>query len=267
MTKLSLQYRGGKHHEPPCHANIALAAACQPVEASTVPDGNWHTRACHPVQHFASNLCFGVLAGQCPGEESPSNNGFVPIHYSFKASSVVARTTLLVLRTAVAAGVRWSGLPTTRRADQMIPAKWNWSRRGRTIATATSPRFSSQSCLMTRRLAKRTRVRPPKSWRGSFIALRSANPPCRSQRTKNRSPVSVRRTSHAASSGPHRQPAMVPPKRRPNTPAAPFNMRLPRRDLCRMHIMQLRQLRQLLLTLDRSQSHHLRFECWAVAAP
>ena len=34
---------------------------------------------------------------------------------------------------------------------------------------------------------------------------------------------------------------------------------LPRRDVCRMHVMQLRQLRQRLLTVDRSQSY-LRFE-------
>ena len=78
-----------------CCANIAPAATCPPVEASPNPDGGWHTNACHPVQHVASNLCFDLLTGQSPGEESPPNDGFVPIHRSLnEASSVVARTTL-----------------------------------------------------------------------------------------------------------------------------------------------------------------------------
>ena len=78
-----------------CCANIAPAVACQPVEASTDPDGCWHTEACHPIQHIASNLCFDLLTGQSPGEESPSNDGFVSIHCSLnEASPVVARTTL-----------------------------------------------------------------------------------------------------------------------------------------------------------------------------
>ena len=69
--------------------------ACQLVEASTDPRGGWHTNACHPVQHVASNLCFDLLTGQSPGEESPPNDGFVPIHRSLnEALSVVARTTL-----------------------------------------------------------------------------------------------------------------------------------------------------------------------------
>ena len=80
---------------PLCCANIAPVAACQPVEASTDPDGGWHTEACYPVQRVASNLCFDLLAGQSPGEESLSNDGFIPIHCGLnKASSVVARTTL-----------------------------------------------------------------------------------------------------------------------------------------------------------------------------
>ena len=78
-----------------CCANIAPAVACQPVEASTDPDGCWHSEACHPIQHIASNLCFDLLTGQSPGEESPSNDGFVSIHCSLnEASPVVARTTL-----------------------------------------------------------------------------------------------------------------------------------------------------------------------------
>ena len=69
--------------------------ACPLVEASTDPDGGWHTKACHPIQHVASNLCFDLLTGQSPGEELPSNDGFVPIHRSLnEASPVVARTTL-----------------------------------------------------------------------------------------------------------------------------------------------------------------------------
>jgi hypothetical protein len=70
-------------------ANIALAAACQLVEASTDPNGGWHTEACHPVQHVASNFCFDLLTGQSPGEESPSNDGFVPIHRSLNETSSV----------------------------------------------------------------------------------------------------------------------------------------------------------------------------------
>ena len=78
-----------------CCANIAPPAACQLVESSTDPDGGWHTKACHPVQCVASNLCFDLLTGQSPGEKSPSNDGFVPIHRSLnEASTVVARTTL-----------------------------------------------------------------------------------------------------------------------------------------------------------------------------
>ena len=78
-----------------CCANIAPVAACQQVEASSDPDCGWHTEACHPVQRVAPDLCFNSLAGQSPGEESPSNDGFVPIHRSLnEASSVVARTTL-----------------------------------------------------------------------------------------------------------------------------------------------------------------------------
>ena len=47
------------------------------------------------VTGVASNLCFDLLTGQSPGEESPPNDGFVPIHRSLnEASSVVARTTL-----------------------------------------------------------------------------------------------------------------------------------------------------------------------------
>ena len=72
-----------------CCANIAPVAACQLVGASTDPDGGWHTEACHPVQRVASNLCFDLLAGQSSGEESPSDDGFIPIHCSLnKASSV-----------------------------------------------------------------------------------------------------------------------------------------------------------------------------------
>src|SRR5271165_1464011 len=74
-----------------CCANIAPAAACQLVESSTKPDGGGHTKACHPVQHVASNLCFNLLTGQSPGEESPSNDGFVSIHRGLnEASPVVA---------------------------------------------------------------------------------------------------------------------------------------------------------------------------------
>ena len=47
-----------------CCTNIVPVAACQLVEASTDPDGGWHTEACHPVQHVASNLCFDLLTGQ-----------------------------------------------------------------------------------------------------------------------------------------------------------------------------------------------------------
>jgi hypothetical protein len=74
---------------------LLRGGACPLVEASTDPDGGWHTKACHPVQHVASNLCFDLLTGQSPGEESPSNDGFVPIHCSLnEASPVVTRTTL-----------------------------------------------------------------------------------------------------------------------------------------------------------------------------
>ena len=87
--------RSGRLAEMLCCANIAPAVACQPAEASTDPDGCWHTEACHPIQHIASNLCFDLLTGQSPGEESPSNDGFVSIHCSLnEASPVVARTTL-----------------------------------------------------------------------------------------------------------------------------------------------------------------------------
>jgi hypothetical protein len=83
------------HFDPLCCANIAPVATCQLVEASTDPDGGWHTEACHPVQHVASNFCLDLLTGQGPGEKSPSNDGFVPINRSLnEASSVVARTTL-----------------------------------------------------------------------------------------------------------------------------------------------------------------------------
>ena len=43
--------------------------AYQLVEASTDPDGGWHTKACNPVQHVAANFCFDLLTGQTPGEE------------------------------------------------------------------------------------------------------------------------------------------------------------------------------------------------------
>ena len=80
---------------PLCCANIAPAVACQPVEGSTDPDGCWHTEACHPIQHIASNHCFDLLTGQSPGEGSPSNDGFVSIHCSLnEASPVVTRMTL-----------------------------------------------------------------------------------------------------------------------------------------------------------------------------
>jgi hypothetical protein len=78
-----------------CCANIAPVAVCQVIEASTDPDGGWHTEACHPVQRVASNLCFNLLTGQILAKESPSNDRFVPIHCSLdKASGVVAGTTL-----------------------------------------------------------------------------------------------------------------------------------------------------------------------------
>ena len=43
-----------------CCTAIELAAACQLVEASTDPDGGWHTEARHPVQHVASDFCFDL---------------------------------------------------------------------------------------------------------------------------------------------------------------------------------------------------------------
>jgi hypothetical protein len=49
-----------------CCANTAPPAACPLAESSTDPDGGWHTKACHPVQRVASNLCFDLLAGQSP---------------------------------------------------------------------------------------------------------------------------------------------------------------------------------------------------------
>ena len=49
-----------------CCANIAPPAAYQLIESSTDPDGGWHTKACHPVQRVASNLCFDPLTGQNP---------------------------------------------------------------------------------------------------------------------------------------------------------------------------------------------------------
>ena len=60
-----------------CCANIVPVAACQLVEASIDPNCGWHTEACHAVQNVASNFCFDLLTGQSPGEESPSNDGFV----------------------------------------------------------------------------------------------------------------------------------------------------------------------------------------------
>ena len=78
-----------------CCANIAPLAACQLVESSTDPDGGWHTKAHHPIQRVASNLCFDPLSGQNPSVETPANGGFVPIHRGLnEASPVVARTTL-----------------------------------------------------------------------------------------------------------------------------------------------------------------------------
>jgi hypothetical protein len=78
-----------------CCANIGPLAACRLVESSNDLDGGWHTKACHPVQRVASNLCFDLLTGQSPGEESPSNDGFVPIHRGLnEASPAVARTAL-----------------------------------------------------------------------------------------------------------------------------------------------------------------------------
>ena len=74
---------------------MVCAPTCPPVEASPNPDGGWHAKACHPVQHVASNLCFDLLTGQSPGEESTANDGFVPIHRGLnEASPVVAKTTL-----------------------------------------------------------------------------------------------------------------------------------------------------------------------------
>jgi hypothetical protein len=61
--------------------------ACQLVEASTDPDGGWHTEACHPVQHVASNFCLDLLTGQSPGEKSPFNYGFVPINRSLNGEA------------------------------------------------------------------------------------------------------------------------------------------------------------------------------------
>jgi hypothetical protein len=67
--------------------------AYQLAEASTDPDGGYHTEACHAVQHVAANFCFDLLTGQRPGEESPSNDGFVPI----QRSSLVAGIQRFVL--------------------------------------------------------------------------------------------------------------------------------------------------------------------------
>jgi hypothetical protein len=49
-----------------CCTNIAPPAVCPLVDSSTDPDGGWHTKACHPVQRVASDLCFDLLAGQSP---------------------------------------------------------------------------------------------------------------------------------------------------------------------------------------------------------
>ena len=49
-----------------CCVKIAPLAACQLVESSTDPDGGWHTKAHHPIQRVASNLCFDPLTGQNP---------------------------------------------------------------------------------------------------------------------------------------------------------------------------------------------------------
>jgi hypothetical protein len=83
---------------------------------------------------------------------------------------------------------------------------------------------------------------------------------------KNHYPVSVHRSSHAASSDRHRNPAMAPPGPEPNAPAAPSTIASSRPQLCRMHVMELRQLRQRLLTLERSQGH-LGLECRTMVAP
>ena len=72
------------------------------MESSTDPNGGRHTKACHPVQRVASNPCFDPLTGQSPGEESPSNDGFVPVHRGLNETPpVVARTTLQLVRQSV----------------------------------------------------------------------------------------------------------------------------------------------------------------------
>ena len=48
---------------PLCCADIAPPAVCQLAESLTDPDGGWHTKAYHPVQRVASNLCFDLLTG------------------------------------------------------------------------------------------------------------------------------------------------------------------------------------------------------------
>jgi hypothetical protein len=60
--------------EPLCVALLheyCAVGAYQLVEASTDPDGGWHTEACHAVQHVASNFCFDLLTGICDCAASP----------------------------------------------------------------------------------------------------------------------------------------------------------------------------------------------------
>src|SRR3954452_24381686 len=104
--------------------------------------------------------------------------------------------------------------------------------------------FSILACLVIGRSCER-----------SIIALRSANPPCRALRPKNRSPASALRSWHAAPSG-----LPLAPRLRAEHPSRPVEkLRLPLGDLVGMNVELLCQLGQRLVASNGGQSH-LRLE-------
>lgn len=102
----------------------------------------------------------------------------------------------------------------------------------------------------------------------SIIVWRSSGRLCQAQRTKNRSPADLSRAQlpdlrvQPPSNPPPAHPRSPAPD--PNTPAAPSRgCTRQARDLVRLNIEYLRQLRQRLVTLDRRHGH-LRLEAGCV---
>ncbi len=79
-------------------ALIRLGARISPMPLRLVarrvlcdPDGDRHSEPCHPVENVACSLRLGLLIGQNPSVEPPTNDGLVAIHRGFdQAPTAVA---------------------------------------------------------------------------------------------------------------------------------------------------------------------------------